>query len=202
MHRDVFGLSGDFTTAPEISQMFGEVRFRSSDWHSVLQLVGVFLSAQWIQLGQPAKVRLIELGPGRGTLMADVLRVRCSTACLWLMLQAAKSVSGFQSSLVVSLVEVSPKLRSLILICCALILHSQIQHNALTGASHAPSADLSKAPYCTAEASDRLGCQVEWYSRLVGLLLCIYSLLRRMTCRATCLFFLVWSWSCFGCFTA
>lgn len=60
-NRDPFGAGGDFTTAPEISQMFGE-------------LIGVWLISAWETLGSPAKTRLIELGPGRGTLMADCLR--------------------------------------------------------------------------------------------------------------------------------
>ena len=60
--RDPFGAAGDFTTAPEISQMFGE-------------MVGACLAAWWEAAGRPGPVRLIELGPGRGTLTADALRV-------------------------------------------------------------------------------------------------------------------------------
>jgi NADH dehydrogenase [ubiquinone] 1 alpha subcomplex assembly factor 7 len=59
--RDPLGAAGDFVTAPEISQMFGE-------------MVGVWVSAVWEGMGRPA-FRLVELGPGRGTLMADALRV-------------------------------------------------------------------------------------------------------------------------------
>ncbi|MEM7745205.1 MAG: SAM-dependent methyltransferase [Pseudomonadota bacterium] len=59
--RDPFGRSGDFTTAPEISQMFGE-------------MIGVWVASVWQSMGC-APFRLIELGPGRGTLMADVRRV-------------------------------------------------------------------------------------------------------------------------------
>ncbi|KAF8623719.1 hypothetical protein AX17_007416 [Amanita inopinata Kibby_2008] len=58
----VFGARGDFITNPEISQVFGE-------------LVGIWLLSQWINAGKPSAVRLIELGPGRATLMDDVLRV-------------------------------------------------------------------------------------------------------------------------------
>jgi SAM-dependent MidA family methyltransferase len=62
--RDPFGARGDFTTAPEMTQVFGE-------------LAGVWIVAEWMAQGAPARgVRLVELGPGRGTLMADVLRVR------------------------------------------------------------------------------------------------------------------------------
>lgn len=60
--RDPFGADGDFITAPEVSQMFGEI-------------VGAWLVEAWRLAGAPAPVRLVELGPGRGTLMADILRV-------------------------------------------------------------------------------------------------------------------------------
>lgn len=60
--RDPFGADGDFTTAPEISQMFGEV-------------IGAWLVDRWMQLGKPSPVQLVELGAGRGTMMSDILRV-------------------------------------------------------------------------------------------------------------------------------
>ncbi|HHB83458.1 MAG TPA: peptidoglycan editing factor PgeF [Devosia sp.] len=59
---DPFGSKGDFITAPEISQMFGEI-------------LGIWVVGQWHILGRPAHFDLVELGPGRGTLMADALRV-------------------------------------------------------------------------------------------------------------------------------
>ncbi len=62
MTRDPLGAEGDFTTSPEISQVFGE-------------LIGVWVAQVWEQLGSPRHFALVELGPGRGTLMADVLRV-------------------------------------------------------------------------------------------------------------------------------
>ncbi len=83
--RDPFGTSGDFTTAPEISQMFGE-------------LIGLSLAQAWIDQGQPTPFTLAELGPGRGTLMADVLR-------------ATKAVPGFHAAMSVHFVETSPVLR-------------------------------------------------------------------------------------------
>ena len=60
--RDPLGAAGDFTTAPEISQMFGE-------------MVGAALADCWNRAGRPAKAIYVELGPGRGTLAADALRV-------------------------------------------------------------------------------------------------------------------------------
>jgi NADH dehydrogenase [ubiquinone] 1 alpha subcomplex assembly factor 7 len=83
--RDPFGAAGDFTTAPEISQMFGE-------------LIGLALAQAWIDRGSPAPFTLAELGPGRGTLMADILR-------------ATKGVPGFHAAAQVVLVEASPVLR-------------------------------------------------------------------------------------------
>ncbi len=87
MTRDPFGARGDFITAPEISQIFGE-------------LIGLWCAALWLQLDRPPRVHLVELGPGRGTLMKDALR-------------AAKSVPGFAESLQVHLVEMSPKLKQI-----------------------------------------------------------------------------------------
>ena len=84
MTRDPFGRDGDFTTSPEISQMFGE-------------LLGLWAAAVWQSMGSPTRLNLIELGPGRGTLMRDALR-------------AAQAVPDFHASVSVHLVEVSPLL--------------------------------------------------------------------------------------------
>jgi SAM-dependent MidA family methyltransferase len=84
--RDPLGARGDFITAPEISQMFGE-------------LIGLSLAQAWLDQGAPAPFVLAEPGPGRGTLMADLLR-------------ATRGVPGFHDALRLHLVEASPALRA------------------------------------------------------------------------------------------
>ena len=85
MTRDPFGVNGDFTTSPEISQMFGE-------------LVGLWVADVWQNMGSPLSFNLIELGPGRGTLMKDVLR-------------SLKSLKGCLQAARVHLVEMSSVLQ-------------------------------------------------------------------------------------------
>lgn len=83
--QDALGVDGDFTTAPEISQMFGE-------------LIGLSLAQAWMDQGAPARICLAELGPGRGTLMADSLR-------------ATAQVPGFHQAAQIHLVEASPRMQ-------------------------------------------------------------------------------------------
>lgn len=85
--RDPLGVAGDFITAPEISQMFGE-------------LLGLSLAQSWLDQGSPTPFTLAELGPGRGTLMVDLLR-------------ATKSVPGFHAAAQIILVEASPTLQAI-----------------------------------------------------------------------------------------
>lgn len=82
----VFGSEGDFTTSPEISQMFGE-------------MMGLWVADRWIKMGKPEALNLVELGPGRGTLMADLLR-------------ATAPVEDFQDAISVHFVETSKQLRA------------------------------------------------------------------------------------------
>jgi SAM-dependent MidA family methyltransferase len=84
--RDPLGERGDFITAPEISQMFGE-------------LIGLWMAAVWKQMGAPENLRIIELGPGRGTLLNDALR-------------AVHVVPGFRDSMFLHLVEINPFLQA------------------------------------------------------------------------------------------
>ena len=81
------GAAGDFTTAPEISQIFGE-------------LLGAWVAERWLAMGSPDPARLVELGPGRGSLMADALR-------------ATRSVPGFHAAIRLHLVEINERLQAL-----------------------------------------------------------------------------------------
>ena len=82
--HDPIGEAGDFTTSPEISQMFGE-------------LLGLWAISVWRMMGKPENLRLVELGPGRGTMMRDALRV-------------SHVVPEFRSAMSVNFVEISPAL--------------------------------------------------------------------------------------------
>ncbi|MCX5495185.1 class I SAM-dependent methyltransferase [Kaistia dalseonensis] len=86
MAREPFGTAGDFITAPEVSQMFGE-------------LIGLWAVETWNRMGRPDPFVLAELGPGRGTLMADALR-------------AARAQPAFEAAARIVMVETSPRLRA------------------------------------------------------------------------------------------
>jgi len=83
--RDPLGREGDFITAPEVSQMFGE-------------LIGLWAASVWRMMDEPAEINLIELGPGHGTMMADALR-------------AIRVLPAFRSAVTVHMIEVNPALR-------------------------------------------------------------------------------------------
>ena len=85
MTRDPLGAHGDFVTAPEVSQMFGE-------------LVGLWLADRWLNEGSPSPFLIAELGPGRGTLMADALR-------------ALRAVPGLLDAASIHFIETSPVLK-------------------------------------------------------------------------------------------
>jgi|TARA_B110000240_G_scaffold26371_1_gene27253 NADH dehydrogenase [ubiquinone] 1 alpha subcomplex assembly factor 7 len=85
-HQEVFGRQGDFVTAPEISQMFGE-------------MIGLALGSAWKAQGSSKNAIVVELGPGKGTLMSDLCRI-------------APAISGFDQ-LPVHMLESAPKLRDI-----------------------------------------------------------------------------------------
>jgi len=137
------GRSGDFITAPEISQMFGE-------------LTGLWSAAVWRAMGEPQPLRLIELGPGRGTLMADALR-------------AAQIVPDFLSALVIHLVESNKILQA-----CQ---HRALKDTGLAISWHAAVGELpdGQAIMVANEFFDCLPIrqfvrtETGWHERLVGL---------------------------------
>ncbi len=83
--QPIIGKNSDFITAPEISQLFGEI-------------IGIWCANYWMISNKPKKIRLIEFGPGRGTLMADLLRSTLHT-------------QGFHDAIEICLVEINPYLR-------------------------------------------------------------------------------------------
>lgn len=142
--RDPLGTDGDFTTAPEISQMMGE-------------LIGLWTGQVWLDQGAPDPVSLIELGPGRGTLMADALR-------------ALRIVPGFLDAVRVRLVETSPVLTARQQ--SALAGHPVTWH---TGLTDALAADDSPVLILANEFFDALPIHQfvrrdgAWRERMVGL---------------------------------
>nr|SVE74196.1 EOG090X06OK [Daphnia barbata] len=130
MNRDVFGQKGDFITSPEVSQMFGE-------------LIAVWLVNEWNKCGRPKPFQLVELGPGRGTLTSDILRV----------------FSKFKiahSDFAVSLVEVSPYL-------------SKVQEKQLCTIQTKAASELSEDSQHYKEARSLYGPPVRWYSHITDL---------------------------------
>jgi SAM-dependent MidA family methyltransferase len=140
MTRDPFGEAGDFVTAPEISQMFGE-------------LIGVWCAAQWQAMGSPSPFNLVEFGPGRGTLMADLLR-------------AGRVMPEFVAAARVHLIETSPVLRAA---QDARLGGNATWHNSLTSVAKGP------AIFVANEFFDAIPIrQFEWreghgFERCVGL---------------------------------
>lgn len=141
MTRDPFGQEGDFTTAPEISQMFGE-------------LLGLWAAHLWQAMGAPSRFRLVELGPGRGTLMSDMLR-------------ATRIVPGFHAALSVHLVETSPVLRAKQ--AATLSGAGAAWHDTVASALDGPSIVLANE-FLDALPLDQFVMTAEgWHERLVGL---------------------------------
>ncbi|XP_055696623.1 protein arginine methyltransferase NDUFAF7 homolog, mitochondrial [Lutzomyia longipalpis] len=124
MSKDVFGKEGDFITSPEVGQIFGE-------------LVAVWILTEWQKIGSPKPIQLVELGPGRGTLTQDILRV-------------LSQLDLSSPDLSVHLVEISPYM------CQAQANRLCLSHNEVTDPE-------SKHHYAGEMVS---GVQVFWYKRL------------------------------------
>ncbi|WP_312897000.1 class I SAM-dependent methyltransferase [Microvirga soli] len=141
--RDPLGAAGDFTTAPEISQMFGE-------------LIGLWMLEIWNGMGRPAPCRLVELGPGRGTLMADLLR-------------ATKLLPDFKEAATVHLVETSPSLRQR---QQAALTPSGFEikwHDRLEGVPAGPMLLVANEFFDALPVRQFLATERGWCERLVGL---------------------------------
>jgi SAM-dependent MidA family methyltransferase len=141
--RDPFGLAGDFTTAPEVSQMYGE-------------LVGLWSVETWRLMGAPTRLALIELGPGRGTLMQDALR-------------AARVDPAFMAAVEVHLVETSPVLRTM----QARALHGATVplawHGRLAEVPDGPAIVIANEFFDALPVRQFVATESGWCERLVGL---------------------------------
>ncbi len=143
MARDPFGRAGDFTTAPEISQIFGE-------------LVGIWCVSTWQTMQVPDPFNLIELGPGRGTMMADLLR-------------AVKVMPGFLESVEVHLVETSPALRRL---QTATLAQSGAQvhwHEDIESIPDRPTLVIGNEFFDALPVRQLQYTEIGWYERVIGL---------------------------------
>lgn len=114
--HDPLGREGDFITAPEVSQMFGE-------------LIGLWAASVWREMGSPSTVHLIELGPGRGTMMADALR-------------ALRVLPPLHDALSIHMVEINPVLRDQQRATLAGV-HNAHWHNSLDDVPRGPSIILA-----------------------------------------------------------
>ena len=143
MSREPFGAAGDFTTAPEISQMFGE-------------LIGLWAAEVWTLMGSPARIRLVELGPGRGALMADALR-------------AARVHPAFHAALDVHLVETSLLLagrqREALAECGVPVAW----HTSFADAPAGPAIVIANEFFDALPIRQYVRSEVGWCERLVGL---------------------------------
>lgn len=141
MGEHIFGEEGDFVTSPEISQMFGE-------------LLGVWVVSQWELMGKPKHFYLIELGPGRGTLLADLMRV-------------VKSQKGLKDAIRLYLVELSPKLRELqksVLSC-----YNPTWSYQLDQIPHGPTLLIANEFFDALPIRQFQRVKAGWHERLIGL---------------------------------
>jgi NADH dehydrogenase [ubiquinone] 1 alpha subcomplex assembly factor 7 len=141
--RDPLGSHGDFTTAPEISQMFGE-------------LIGLWMTAVWKQMGAPPHVRVIELGPGRGTLMKDALR-------------AAQVVPAFRDAVALHLIEISPVLEAQQERTLEPLSIPMFWHPSLTDVPDGPAIIIANEFFDALPIKQAIKQENGWYERQVGI---------------------------------
>ncbi|MBH0239292.1 class I SAM-dependent methyltransferase [Methylobrevis albus] len=141
MRREPFGAAGDFVTAPEISQMFGE-------------LVGLWCLAAFEAIGTPQHFALTELGPGRGTLMADLLHT-------------ARIRPGFVAAASILLVETSPRLRELQ--AARLAGHAPQWHDGLATLPPGPRIVIANEFFDALPVRQFVRTERGWAERVVGL---------------------------------
>lgn len=141
--RDPLGAAGDFVTAPEISQMFGE-------------LVGLWAAETWSAMGAPDPVRLVELGPGRGTLMADALR-------------ASAALPEFRAAADVHLVETSAVLRDIQVAAMQRIGAKASWHRAVESLPPGPAIVIANEFFDALPVRHYLRTARGWCERVVGL---------------------------------
>jgi SAM-dependent MidA family methyltransferase len=143
MTRDPFGVEGDFTTAPEISQMFGE-------------LLGLWAAEVWALMGSPTQIHLIEFGPGRGTLMSDALR-------------ALQVAGNFAQALNVHLIETSPYLEAQQRETLAKTQFKIEWHTSLDSVPEGPSIYFANEFFDALPIRHFVRYNEEWFEKVIGL---------------------------------
>jgi NADH dehydrogenase [ubiquinone] 1 alpha subcomplex assembly factor 7 len=143
MRREPFGRAGDFITAPEISQIFGE-------------LIGLWAVGVWEMMGSPDPFVLAELGPGRGTLMADMLRT-------------AKVKPEFLRAASVHLIEMSPRLREVQQATLASSGHAMQWHLRLDDIPRGPTIFVANEFFDAMPVRQFQWQDGSWSERVVGL---------------------------------
>jgi NADH dehydrogenase [ubiquinone] 1 alpha subcomplex assembly factor 7 len=138
-----FGRAGDFITAPEVSQMFGE-------------LAGLWAAQVWMDMGAPGGVHLTEIGPGRGTMMADVLR-------------AGRAVPGFLQAIDLHLVETSPLLREAQRRTLEAAPLTPVWHEAIETLPDGPAIVLANEFFDALPVRHYIRSEKGWHERQVGL---------------------------------
>ena len=140
LRRDPLGRDGDFITAPEFSQMFGE-------------LIGLWAASVWNAMGMPQEVKFIELGPGRGTMMADALR-------------AVRILPAFHDAISVHLVETSPTLRDRKRLMLAVAAHVE-WYDSIDDVPEGPAIILANEFFDALPVHQAVKQETGWHERVI-----------------------------------